>query len=688
VVGTRAAVGERRTPQGSIPNELTKGLYLAGSDQGLLRLEQLLAPEQRPENAAAWADVRKFSGMRLPEADEIVHTPEGEAPDKVLTWEAVLHQPAWGTQDSRRRDLDEMLVKWTELIRRLAGSDAIRLGSRREIDDVIFVPVRLPIALAREAAKFNPLRSLRPMPELRLFGSLQPLLPFPAPPVPAAEPQTAVRIAVFDGGVDPECEYVGRFTRLRTFSDEPAQRVELEHGHAVTGMILYGYHEPCETLPAPIARVDHYKVLPLTNDDNDPWNLDLLRVLDHIVDVVSSTRYHLINLSLGPRLPVRDDDAPHVWTAELDRLSRVHNVLFVAAAGNNGEEAVDLGGNRVQPPGDGINVLAVGACAQRRARRYARSPISAVGPGRHGARIRPVGVAFGGGGAEAYYVMRPHGSYGQDHGTSYAAPLVTHSLAGLIGTIGEDRCDPATLRAFAVHHARRSTRNHVLHELGYGRIPEDLTTVLDCAPDSVTLTFRDEIQRDEVHAQRLPLPRGLPAEQSVQVRLTLCYTGATDAGDAVDYTSAGLELRFRPHRRLHAFRDRDTKERIGIYDLELDAERIAAFDEASIQKSPRPMAGKITRISKSEQQRRTAGKWETTIIGRIPSIPAGELFEPYIEISYFARRRGELLKAKFAEPLPYTMLMTVTTPGFSLYDRVRAEFAQYAPISVVPEIQL
>jgi hypothetical protein len=693
-VGSQAAYGERRTLKGAIPDELTKAVFLAASDNGLARLEDLLSPRNAPASTTAWAEVRKFAAMRLQTRDELIHVPDEADAERVITWEAVLHQPAWGNNAERRSAIDEVYEKWTTLIRELGGSRAILPLYRNEIDDVTFVPVRLPLGLAREAARFNPLRILRPMPELRLRTGhsahqpiLLPLSPTFSQPDPA--PQTDARIALFDGGIERSCPFVGSFTNVQPpLSQATPQRHEVEHGHAVTAMVLYGYREPGETLPPPIAAVDHYPVLPAeTDDEEDPWNVDLLRVLAHIRDVISSSRYQLVNLSLGPRLPIQDNDAPHVWTAELDRLSRERGVLFVSAVGNNGGEDAESGGNRVQPPGDAVNVLAVGACAHRTAKRYERSPESAVGPGRHGGRVRPLCVAFGGGGVEPMYVLRPHGDWECDHGTSFAAPLVTHSLAGLIGALGSDRCDPATLRAFAIHHARRSTRGHAIHELGYGRIPEDLTTVLDCPPNTVTLLFRDEIRRNEVHGQRLPIPTGLPADQVVQIRLTLCYVGMTDTADAVDYTTSGLELRFRPHSRRFRFTDRHTREQIGELDLELDAEQIAALDHETVKQSRRPVSHPIRRRG-SEQQRRTAGKWETTIVGQVSAITAEELFEPMLEVAYFARRRGHLLSHDVAPTLPYTLLVTVSAPGFPLYERVQSSFEAYTPVQVVQEIEI
>lgn len=687
-VGSVPALGLRRTERGPASDELTKAVLLAASDAGLQRLESLLDQPDIAERPGLWADVRKFAEMRLRGPDEVVRLPAQVGAGEVLTWEAVLHQPAQLGETEGREEIEAIFEKFLRLVRAIGGSDAVRPAFRREVDGVTFVPLRLAAEQARELARFNPLRALRPMADLRRWGRAAPsLLPF-APVSSGHEPQTAVRVAVFDGGYDPDCPFVGPHTRpYRATSEDPAPE-DVDHGHAVTGAVLYGCRAPGEVLPAPIASVDHYRVLPpAADEERDPWNLDLLRVLQEITDVLRTRWYPIVNLSLGPRIPVRDDEAPHVWTAEIDRLARERRILFVTAAGNNGLGDDLRGENRVQPPGDAVNALVVGACAERSARHFRRAPYSAVGPGRWGGRVRPTGVCFGGDlQAEPFYALLPHGRWREEEGTSYAAPLVTHALAGLAGILGEQVADPATLRAFAVHGAERSTVGHRLHELGYGRIPEDLTGLLECTPERSTVLYRDEIRRDRVHELPLPVPPGLPPEQRVTLRLTLCYTGATDVADVVDYTSSGLEIRFRPHSRVFRFSHPKTREPIGVFDTVLDAARIASYPEDAIKRGGRPVARSVKRV-RSEQERRAEGKWETTLVGRI-SGAAGRLFEPVLEVAYYARARGRLLRADRASPLTYALLVSVETPGFPVHDQVEAHFEALTPVEVPLRLQV
>ena len=72
--------------------------------------------------------------------------------------------------------------------------------------------------------------------------------------------------------------------------------------------------QPGEAEP-PFANVDHIRVWDV-NTGRDP--LELYDVLERIKNTLdSSPKYDFINLSLGPSLPVEDDDV-HAWTAVLD----------------------------------------------------------------------------------------------------------------------------------------------------------------------------------------------------------------------------------------------------------------------------------------------------------------------------------------------------------------------------------
>jgi hypothetical protein len=59
---------------------------------------------------------------------------------------------------------------------------------------------------------------------------------------------------------------------------------------------------------------------------------EFFEVLDRIVRALTDHHYLFVNVSLGPHLPVEDDDV-HAWTPELDdRLARSVTLATIATS--------------------------------------------------------------------------------------------------------------------------------------------------------------------------------------------------------------------------------------------------------------------------------------------------------------------------------------------------------------------
>ena len=110
--------------------------------------------------------------------------------------------------------------------------------------------------------------------------------------------------------------------------------------------------------PVPLSYIDHYRILDEETDE-DPQE-DLFRILERIRSVLQQSSYDFVNLSIGPELPIEDDEV-HVWTAVLDELFADGQSLVTVAAGNSGHRDRSAGLARVQVPSDAVNVIAVGA---------------------------------------------------------------------------------------------------------------------------------------------------------------------------------------------------------------------------------------------------------------------------------------------------------------------------------------
>jgi hypothetical protein len=485
-------------------------------------------------------------------------------------------------------------------------------------------------------------------------------------------------VAVFDGGVDPLSPSV-LYPRLTgDLTKEPSDPDDLQHGTGVTGAVLYGLVGPGEQAPRPPLPVDSFRVLPapyIPGDLNGYW------VLDRIKETLANSRYKIVNLSLGPEQAVEETMEPDRWTSELDRLAWENDILFVVAAGNDGDKDQTTGLHRVQVPADMANGLSVGAAtAPPPVKPWERASYSSMGPGRQGNRIQPCGVQFGGDfWNRPFPVICADGKFLNSEGTSFAAPLVTHALADLATRL--PRVNASVLRAFAIHFAERQRKHRSLQdEIGYGRYPLTFADDLDCAPGEVHVLYVDEINRGELLGYQIPIPRGSGA---VEVVISLAYSSPVEPTQPTEYTSASLELAFRPHHLIYRFYP-PKGQRGGNVELDVTSDEALELLKQGWRMGQEPVTKGLGKSgTSSETLLRDTGKWETMRQSRI-NLADGESSDPRLEISYVARSAGALDNSPTS--VPFALLVTVTdkSGGTDLYERTVKQFAALRP---VPSVQ-
>lgn len=676
-VGSRADVGQYVTKTKSDKVQ-TRRLIFTVSDSGLGELRRLITNggRNRTEDQAL-TQVREISEIGMPRASDVLRTSNllglTEGDSERQTWEAVLHPHTSRLGENVPLDSDT-LDRWFALIESLGGE--VHYDFVRRVGGLTFTPIGLVKDRAASLARFNPLRALRPMPAIRprpCFGtrSVQKLnAPSTSQPV-----FSGVSVAVFDGGVDTARRNGALFAiPTRDLTPEPPDQAELDHGTGVTGAVLYGLVEPGQQAPTPPLPVESYRVLPAPHIPDD---LAGYWVLDRIKEEVEAKGHRIVNLSLGPTLAVEDDMEPNRWTSELDQLAWEKDVLFVVAAGNNGDEDRTTGLHRVQVPADMANGVAVGACdAPDPETPWSRAQYSSMGPGRHGARVQPLGVQFGGSENRLFNVIRADGTFLEAAGTSFAAPVATHAFADLVTRL--PRVNSSVLRAFATHFAERP-RSHVKlrDEVGYGRLPLSFEGLLNCASAEAHVLYVDEIERGDLLGYEIPVPDF--GDSRVHLQVTLAYASPVDPTQTTEYTSASLDLVLRPHHRHHAFippKGVDGKKQT----LDIGGEEARLLLTQGWSPSQEPVTKTMTAAQggASEVQLRESGKWETVRHYRV-SLKPGEAELPRLELSYVARRSGALDNSP--TKIPFALLVSIVDDSgkIDVYDSIRTRFTALRP---------
>ncbi|MBT2534319.1 S8 family peptidase [Arthrobacter sp. ISL-48] len=681
-LGSKVIDGILNLPSSGETPAPSKSFLLAVDEADLDALQELLRTGGNTKALQGAADeLRQFTTFRLAEAH--TNDSDGLVAAELCPYEAVLHpDPDHTTPHARAAASNAVLTKFTALVESVGGR--VHSEHNDTVDGLTFVAVDIPPGQLAAVTAFNPLRTISPTPRIEtLSGHDETIAPSEAVPTGKKSDRNIPEVLVFDGGVDATTPFFKDSVTAIDLTGKGITAGDAAHGSAVTAAVLYGDLGQGQAIPAPAANITHYQIFPGPKEDATeyPW------ILRQIREQVTKSEARIVNLSLGPRVATEDNE-PHRWTAVLDKIAYERGVLFVTAAGNNGEKDASSGLNRVQVPGDMVNGLCVGACDNPEGNlSWRAAAYSGRGPGRPGARVQPGVVTHGGTRDDPFGRLRANGEIHYDgFGTSYAAPLATNVLARLVPELGP-LADAPTLRALAAHFAENIDKHDVV-EVGHGRLTNDVENLLNCTADEATTIYQGLLGRDEVLGFQLPYPESANSG-TFDLRWTLAFTSATDSAEAGEYTNAGLEAKFRPHASRYPLRRKNPvtgKHETKVRHVRKDSKEIGDMVALGWIPGPNPATRQPKNNSAKEQTRRDQGKWESLWRAE-DALQASSLEHPRIDISHVTREGGRITSD--TEDIEFTLVVTVKSrKNLPVYSEVASQFTVLAPLPTVIPVEV
>ncbi|ENN6804355.1 S8 family peptidase [Enterobacter ludwigii] len=610
-------------------------IYVSGKVKNFLALYNALNGDRL--NKGEKKEIITFEAISFFDSDDKIKTIEPSQKTRKL--EVALHTP------ESNKDVLRSFINYA-----LSCGATINENKIINMNGLTFMPI---IANAHEAAmvaEFSFLRAIRDLPSLRINNpvftrTLTENNDLKLPTEKAVNDN--IKVAIFDGGIgNTDFE---QWVQEYTFSQNSKTSGQLlSHGQDVTSTVLFGaIVEGQKELPIPYTKIDHYRVIDNSIDGQDE---DLFDVLLRIKSVLDDEDYDYINLSLGPRFPVDDDDV-HVWTSTLEQYLSSGKTLCTVAVGNDG--CLGDGLNRIQPPSDLVNALAVGA-ANSLSDKWMKSDYSCIGPGRSPGFVKPDGIAFGGSKEEPFKLYSPFlGGVVQTAGTSFSSPLVLRQAIGLAASLQYD-ITPLTAKALLIHHAENngSERSHV----GWGRFPHNLADVIYCDDDEVKVIYQGKLKPSQHLRASIPFP-DIPVNGVIDLKATFCFTTPVDVEHPVNYTKSGLVVTMR----------KTPKDKIG-----------ATF----------PLFNSKNIYATEEELREDSHRWETTLRSE-HTFNKDTLKDPCFDVIYYGRDCGMPVEVEDLPELAYVLIVSLKakdTP--ELYNNIRQRYQTLQPIQIKQQIRL
>ncbi|REL31290.1 S8 family peptidase [Thalassotalea euphylliae] len=606
-------------------------IFVAGTEASLIQLQHALETDDL--NATQKKDVVKIENIQLLEGiEKVKSTAEG-----AIKYEAVLHTPI----DDRALVINQFKSYAQSCGSVISSSNIINAGG------LSFLSITCDEDTIEKVSEFTLLRAIRVMPQLGIHKPVvtRELVSDQVVNLPTeAAIDTNIKVAIFDGGIGTDS--IDKWCKEHTFSSSSTASEYLHHGSEVTSLVLFGnVQEGQKELPRPYANVQHYRVI---DPSLDPSDIDSLDVLARIIDVLEREKFDFINLSLGPRLPIEDDEV-HSWTSAIEPFLSDGNTLLTVAVGNDGNQSSPQK-SRVQVPSDLVNALAVGASNNDEDDFWGPADYSCIGPGRSPGVVKPDVVAFGGSSHDMVRIYSPLTKLlTHNAGTSFASPLVLRAAIGTKVMLPDDQ--PTLLaKALLIHNTNRN--GYHWHHVGWGKTPSDIDKILYTEDNEATIIYKDVVPQSGCKRLLIPMP-DIALKGQITLKATFCYATQTLPEHPIHYTNSGLVVKFKPKGADSAAEGFFTNKKMYGDEIELRA---------------------------------NAHKWENTIHNETIRKPS-DLSDPCFEIDHQEREGGN--RTTGAPPLPFILVVSIKASGSSdLYNAIVQKHQVLQPLRTKVEIPI
>jgi len=390
-----------------------------------------------------------------------------------------------------------------------------------QVRGLCFMPLRVHKELISEVAKFSFLRAIRQMPQLRTVRPINFPMRSTGNKIKCELPDSAVinssfKAAIFDGGLPANHP----FPKWVNYHEHPTlskpNSSYLDHGLSVTSAALFGPLKENVEISAPPCSIDHHRVLDVNTGKSSGVDC-LYDVLSRIDEILSFNHYDFVNLSIGPYLPIEDDDV-HAWTAVLDNHFSRGQTFATIAAGNDGHLDRDSGNARVQVPSDCVNAVAVGACDSIEMP-WRRASYSSVGPGRSPGLVKPDFLCFGGAQHNPFFAVSRQDEAVGIEGTSFASPAALRIAMGIKSQMGS-QINALGLKALLIN--RTETNDEGLCDVGWGKIPHEAETLLHCRDGEVRVLYQGFLRPGSYVRAPIPYPSS-NVSGMINLTATFCF---------------------------------------------------------------------------------------------------------------------------------------------------------------------
>lgn len=385
-------------------------------------------------------------------------------------------------------------------------------------------------------------------------------------------------VGVIDSGVAPVLDdwVIDRFDFLN------AEDYDAQHGTMVAGLMTVGQQvngpdvaperDGCQIVDIPLyPDGDFLALFP------NGFSEFLAEVEQAVAEARENHGVRIFNLSINATSPV-ERYTYSTYAAELDRIADTYGVVFVNSAGNLSQadsrapwpakptDVIKYFANRTSPdtifkPAESVRSISVGALnpPTNDNKHIVGAPTvyTRRGPGLQ-VGVKPDLAAYGGAGVITPTAKSGLTSINQDGvpipviGTSFAAPLVARSLAGLDAATSGG-LTPEALRAMLIHNAvipdaltKRGQKDLARQFAGFGQ-PIAARDMLETGDNEITLLFQSRLQIGEKKPVILRFPFAWPqslvtgGKCSGRARITLVYAPPLDPAFGAEFVRVNLE---------------------------------------------------------------------------------------------------------------------------------------------------